>query len=522
MLRALQKYLTVTFIIVGGLYLAYEAFLFSQARQLLPPKAIIAGIDVGSMSVPEATEVLRQHYLSPVDIYYDQDRLELDPQEVGFTIDVEGMLQEAETQRAQQETWRSFLEFMLQQSLNPVQVPLRATHDRDLLLEHLHTIASFLDQPAKAPQLLVGSDTFQYGESGYVADIDASLADVEATLYRPDQRTAKLIIVHEDAPSFDMQLLARNIEGQLEAFSGIGSVFVVDLTTGEEVGVNADVAISGLSILKIAIFMETYRALDAPPNEYVEGLLYDTAVHSSNYAANLLLHVIAGEENTYEGAAVMTASLHRLGLENTFMAVPYDADPVASRPSTYITPANSDPDLVTRPDTAMQTTAEEIGTLLSMIYYCSQGKGTLLAVYPDEITPTECQAILDLMVKNEEGNLIRFGVPESVRVSHKHGWDYVTQGDAGVVFSPDGDFVIVEYVTDPNSDWLSNEIGFPILREIARATYNYFNFDNPNLEDPSVRAEREAAKREAAAAAAAAEEGATAVESAADQPTPTP
>jgi hypothetical protein len=153
----------------------------------------------------------------------------------------------------------------------------------------------------------------------------------------------------------------------------------------------------------------------------------------------------------------------------------------------------------------MQTTAEEMGTLLSMIYYCAQGGGTLLAVHPNKITPDECQAIIDLMVRNEEGNLIRFGVPEDVPVSHKHGWDFVTHGDAGIVLSPGGDYVIVEYVTAPDSDWLPYEIGFPILREVSRATYNYFNFDNPNTEDPEIRSQREAEARAAAEATAIAE-----------------
>lgn len=534
MLRALQKYLTIAILIVGGSYLAYEMFLYSRAQQLLPPKTTIAGLEVGGMSVPQATDILMQHYMAPITIYYRQDQVELDPQEIGFALDVPAMIQAAQAQRDQQETWRSFLEFALKQSFDPVQIPLQATHDRDLLLARLQLIASFLDKPAKGPQLLAGSATFQYGEAGYVADIDASMADVEAALYRPQQREVDLVVVDQAASPFDMQMLGQNITDQLAAFSGIGSVFIMDLGTGEEVSINGDVAISGLSILKIAIFLETYRVLDAPPNEYVQGLLYDTAVLSSNYGANLLLHVIAGADNTYEGATKLTEFLRRLGLENTFMAVPYDATPVASRPSTYITPANTDPNLITRPDPAMQTTAEEIGTLLAMIYYCAQGKGALLAIYPDELTPNECQAILDLMVQNEEGNLIRFGVPESVRVSHKHGWDFVTQGDAGVVFSPGGDFVIVEYVTDPNSSWLSHEIGFPLLREITRAAYNYFNFDTPNLEDPNIRAEREQIAREAAAAEAAAAE-ATEVETEAvdeaggagtavpsDQSTPTP
>jgi hypothetical protein len=115
-----------------------------------------------------------------------------------------------------------------------------------------------------------------------------------------------------------------------------------------------------------------------------------------------------------------------------------------------------------------------------MIYHCSKGGGALLAVYPEELTPAECQAIIDLMLLNEEGNLIRYGVPEGTPVSHKHGWAQATHGDAGIVYTPGGDFVIVEYLSQPG-DWLLADISFPILREIARATYNYFNLDAPYL-----------------------------------------
>jgi hypothetical protein len=149
-----------------------------------------------------------------------------------------------------------------------------------------------------------------------------------------------------------------------------------------------------------------------------------------------------------------------------------------------------------------------MGTLLSMIYYCAQGGGSLLAIYPDQFTPEECQAIMDLMVLNTEGNIIRFGVPEDILVSHKHGWDGITYGDAGLVLTPGGDYVIVTYVADPSTGWLPSYISFPILREMSRLTYNYFNPNNPYLEDPQVRADREAA----AAAAAAEEAGETAVE----------
>lgn len=503
MLKATQRFLTLLLLLLGGAYLSFEFFAYQYGRQLLPPGTYIADLDVGGISIPEASDRLTNHYLAPVIVYHRNERLELLPQDVGFRLDLAAMLAEAEAHRDAQEYWAGFAQFLLKRSFNPFRVELKATHDRDLLLARLQSIASFLDQPPKAPQLLLGTASLQYGEAGYVTDIMASLSLVEARLYDPLQREVALVVEMKPVPELSLDLLQQNIAKQLESFSGVGSVFIIDLQSGEEIGVNADVAISGLSILKIAIFLETFRVLDAPPNEYVQGLLVDTAVYSSNYAANLLLHVIAGVDNTYEGAARLTESMRHLGLINTFMAIPYDARPVSTRPSTYVTPANSVSNLITRPDPAMQTTAEEIGTLLAMIYYCAHNSGPLLIIYPGQVTPAECQAIIDLMVLNEEGNLIRFGVPENVPVSHKHGWDFVTQGDAGIVLSPGGHYVIVEYVSDPTSSWLSHEIGFPLLREISRATYNYFNFDDPNLEDPEVRAEREALAREAAAEAAA-------------------
>jgi hypothetical protein len=208
----------------------------------------------------------------------------------------------------------------------------------------------------------------------------------------------------------------------------------------------------------------------------------DTATRSSNYGANLLLHIVAGEDNTYKGADVLTESMGLLGLPNTFIAVPYDASAPAHRQTTYVTPANSIAELPTEPDPSMQTTAEEIGTLLTMIYNCSKGGGALLAVYPDDISADECQGIIDLMTLNEEGNLIRFGVPEGTPVSHKHGWARATHADAGIVFTPGGDFVLVEYLSQPG-DWLVADESFPILREIPRIVYNYFNRDAPFLLD---------------------------------------
>lgn len=483
MLKTLQKTLIITLLIVGSLYLLYEGFLYYRAQDKMPPGMTIGGVNVAGLTIDQTAERLTEVYASPILLNHREETVELIPADVGFMIDLDSMLSEAEAHRAPEEWWQGYLEFVIGRALTPVEIELRATHDRDLLLERLDMLASFMDKPATGPRLIPESETFVLGQDGYVTDVAGSLPDVEAALYRPTERSVELVVEDQEALAFDINILRESVEQQLQSFDGVGSVFIMDLQTGEELGINADHAISGLSILKIPIFVAAYRALDEEPSAEVQEMFYDTAVRSSNYGANLLLHIIAGEANTYRGADLLTETMHELGLINTFMVVPYDAPTVPTRPDTMVTPANSRADSPFVADPSRQTTAEEIGTLLAEIYHCAQGGGALLAVFPGEITPDECQAIIDLMVLNEEGNLIRFGVPDSVRVSHKHGWDGTTYGDAGIVFSPGGDYVLVEYVHLPNQ-WLEADVSFPILREISREVYNYFNLDAPYFGDP--------------------------------------
>lgn len=485
---AFKQFLLIVLSLGLVAYLAYHGWMYLQARARLPQGVTVAGLDVSGMMLEEAREYINERYSQPVILMHGEEVLELNPADVAFTIDMDGMLAEAEQFRTQQEWWKGYLFQLFGWSWEPLDIPLRATHDQGRMRYMLEVVSSFLDQPPQGPQILAQT-SFAMGRDGFVTDIEASLSMVEEALYRPENRVARLVIEEQEAPPLSFDLLEDVIRGQLQSFEGLGIIFVKDLQTGEEILINADKAISGTSVLKIAIFVEAYRALDNPPSEEVQTLFYDTAARSSNFAANLLLHVVAGEDNTYRGADILTESMRRLGLNNTFIAVPYDASPPPYRQTTYVTPANSRPDATEDIDPTMQTTAEEIGTLLTMIYDCSKGGGALLAVYPDELTPQECQAIIDLMVLNEEGNLIRFGVPAGVPVSHKHGWARGTHADAGIVLSPGGDYVLVEYLHLPG-DWLQPDISFPIMREISRAVYNYFNFDEPYLGDALLEAER--------------------------------
>ncbi len=73
------------------------------------------------------------------------------------------------------------------------------------------------------------------------------------------------------------------------------------------------------------------------------------------------------------------------------------------------------------------------------------------------------------------GALIQGGVPEGTIVAHKHGWDINMNqfSDAGIIYTPGGDYVLTIYVYHPvQALW---DIVSPLYAELSRAIYNYFN-----------------------------------------------
>lgn len=489
------KKLLILLLIICGVYLLREGWYYLEFRKLLPVGTEIAGVDVAGMTLEEAGERLTELYSRPVYIDGRGEQVELDPLDVNFQIDLNGMLNEAVQAHAEQEWWQGFIGYVLNRPLTPITVDLVAHHDDGRLTEFVSIAADNMDDPAEPPTVNPETMQFTEGKAGYSADVEATLPAVRDALYSLDERDVELIIIDEPQPAFNLELLHDVLERQIEASGLIGSLFIMDLQTGEEIAINADIALSGMSIVKIPIMLELFRVVDDVLNVDQQKLLNETAINSGNYSANLLLDVVAGQDNAYLGVDILTQSMQRLGLANTFITTPYEEPPRPNR-ATLATPANTNSEILTDPDPNMQTTAEDMGALLAMVYDCSRGGGALLAAYPAQLTPNECQQLIDVLSLNVEGNLIRYGIPENVKVAHKHGWATNTHGDAGIVFSPGGDYIIVEYLTLPGSDWLVADFSFPVLRDISRIVYNYFNHDDPYLEDPLEKVEADSAESE--------------------------
>jgi len=466
-----SRFAILVILIVVVFVFFYKLNDYRAYRNQIPPGVSLAGIPMGGKWEVEAMELLAEAISQPVKLNYLNESLLLHPQDVGFQFKADEMLEEVNSSRAETSFWAGFADYLLNDEAPPADIPLPASYDEQQLKDFLTSIADEYDRPRQEPNANAATLAFVPGRPDQRLDIEVSLPLVVAALNSATDRQVDLVVNLGPSPREPgLWMMGQMIEGILADFPGFYSIYVKNLVTGEEFSDDADVAYAGMSILKIAIMMEAYKHLSGPPDADTTKILTETMTLSGNYTANLLLRDTIGGGDAYEGVRRLNETMKLIGLVNTFMATPYDEDVL---PQHISTPANQRTDVSTNPDPFMQTTPQDMGRLLEMIYQCADEGGTLIAAYPDELTPDECQAMLDVMSQNHIGALIEAGVPEGTPVAHKHGWVGDSHGDAGIVFTPGGDYVLCIYLY--HTDWLEWEVSSPLMARISEAVYHYFN-----------------------------------------------
>ncbi len=457
------------------LYILIQFVVFQLSLSRLPGTWTIGGRAYPDQSIDDAIAQVNVDVQQPVALHYMTDTLTLDPGAIDFTFDYTETARLAREARAHSSALTDFMRQLIFQPPAPRDIPIVAGYAEEKVRAQLIDIAGTHDQLALPPTPVTPTMALEPGRAGYQLDIVASMGAIDVALKSLTQRTADLAVEQVPAPALDFDQLVVLIQARLAAFSGSASVFVKDLQTGQEIDLNPNIPYSGLGVMKLPIVLEVFRKFDAPLGVTTTQLISNAlSTELSNLPANQLLNLI-GDGNTFAGATTLTASMHNLGLRDTYMAQPYD-QPITVTHS-ISTPANSNPILNTNASPSIQTTPADIGLLLEMIDQCAHGGGTLLVVYPDQFTPDECQQMIDLLQRNsptDVPSLLRGGVPDLNMVAHRPGWNADTRSDAALFFTPGGDYVIVVFLNTPNQvmDW--NTVN-PMMADISHAVYNYFN-----------------------------------------------
>lgn len=465
---------------------------FSRLWINFPTNLSIAGIPVGQLTRQQAVERLLTVYSQPVELVYNESVVHLDPETVGFVLDTDTILAAAEQERTRISFWEAYWNYLWDRPVQTVDIPLRATVSEDRLRVYLQTeIASRYDQLPTSATPIVGTTNFTAGLPGSELDIERSIPLIESALFSQNHRSIDLPInkTSPTHPSFqNLEVLLRQII-EISGFDGVIGLYVDDLQTGEEINfildqemqvtTPPDVAYTASSTIKIPIMVSTFRRIGENLDVDTVRNLEEMIAKSINSASDWLMQ---NKIDRDKGPLVVTEDMQTLGLNNTFLGGYFFAG--APLLEIYSTPANQRTDVSTDPDPYSQTTPSEIGQLLQDIYQCANSDGgALIAAFPDEITQTECQAMINYLVQDRIALLIQAGVPDGTNVAHKHGWVTDIYGvihdmsDAAIVFSPGGDYVFTVYMYHPVQ--IVFDPANELVKDLSRAIYNYYNIPIP-------------------------------------------
>lgn len=477
-------------LLVAILLLIFELIAFSQGQDGLQTDITVAGIPVDGLTSAEAQVRWEAAYARPVELSYRGSPILLEPSSVGFRANSQVMLAQA-LGASEQETgfWLSFWNYLWRRPVSPVNIELAAEYQPSLVRAFLEGVASRYDRPPGPPEPVLETLTFRSGSAGYTLDVDASMTLIDQALRDPYNRHVELPVVEHDPTEGGLAALEDLIIAYLDSqgfiFDGqttVASIYIMDLSTGEEINLNGDVAYSAASTMKIPIMLAYYRYLTFAPTTDEAWLLANSLLCSNNSSSNLMMQIMGGND-IFAGLQYVTDNVEYLGARNTYITAPFvlgiEGQEFGSNPIPETHPNSR---FNTNPDLYNQTTPEDLGTLLMMIYDCAEHGSGLRTALPDgEYTQTECQQMLELMSGNDLLRLLQGGIPSGTRIAHKNGWVYDTHGDAGIVFSPNGrDYVIGVFVWE-DTDFLDYNRAWPLIEEISRAAWNYFNPENPLL-----------------------------------------
>ena len=433
----------------------------------------IAGVDVAGLSLSEVADRLRVALAEPteLDLRAGSARLLLDPATIDLTVPLDELLDEAAQALA---------------AGSPTTIAPRFQFDDSALRDQLAGLATELSVDS-AISVLTSTETisrsFAY-RPGRTLDLDAAVEAVRDALAKPKPGPIRLKLVPVTTPPpVPLERLREEIEALADELPGVVGLHLIDLTTGEQIGLNDRTVFAGASTIKTAIMLYTYIEL-SKLSERQEFWMNEMIRYSDNLSANDLLAAAAGgqgTDNAFVGADAMSTLLQEeLGLRHTYLYIPFEtADYIKLYKPKFRcgpkAPVGAKP--YTEMGACLRAEPASMARLYQLIDQCANGEGQLLERYK-RLSAKRCQEMLDWLALNNDDSRMVAGLPADVRVEHKSGWIEDMQADVGIVRSPAGDYILAVYYYRPltagRSSW-ADEVMAPVVAAFSRLVYSAYN-----------------------------------------------
>lgn len=442
---------------------------FAGVRGELPPETSLGEVEVSGLNPDQAISRTLAALRQPVILRYQNEIIALQPADVDFTVNETVARLQLDQVVRRRAGWDNLPMFALRQ-YTATRVALAYTYDEQKLLDALSRIAGQFDQAPAPPAADATGLGISPGANGRLLNIADARDPILAALGSIRSRTVELPVDIAPYGSAGLQPLGQSVQAQLKDFTDAGNVagvFIKDLRSGQEIAVNGDVAFSAKGWLRLALalgLMADGRAELAAPD------LLRTALVGDEAGANAALRAL-GSGDALAGVQALNAVLKRLGLTSTFLAQPYGA---AVPPPVILTPGNTRTDISASPDPNAQSTPAEAGSMLEMLDQCARNGGPLKLAFPDGFNAARCGAVMQALGQIKFNGLIEAGSPGAT-VSRRQTWDAQNHGDAAVVRSPGGEYIVAVVLHGAGAAPLDWSQSAPLIANIARAASGFFN-----------------------------------------------
>ncbi len=456
--------LAVVAILVALAYPKYQEY--KKMQYPVPPGVTLSGIPAQGKTKDEVVRELHDMFSIPASLKYGVHTIIIRPRDINFKVDVDKTLKKAQEANKGWRYWVNFALFLANRPFLPKDVPVEASWDPLLLGNWMLKVSQKYDHPAEPPRGIVETMTFVPGKEGTQLSMEGSAKAVIDALKDPYRRERKLVIKKVPAPQPSAAVLADLVRRSSKDFKGVVSLYTQLLSDGSEAGYNDQVAFAAMSTIKVPIGLLVLRKKSLPLDSVTRDLMVDMLGKSGNQSSNELLGMV-DDGDPKAGCKLVTDFLRKNGFVNTYIAAPYFSHPPEKE---LPTPANQHKTLDTKPDTAMQTTARDMGRFIAEVARCAEGKGKFASV--SGLSPEKCQRLLEFMSLEEQNMLMTAGMPPGTKVIHKHGFIKDSYGDVGIVWGPKGEFSLAVYLYHPpEMPW---KVGSTMMQRLARGVWNYY------------------------------------------------
>lgn len=252
--------------------------------------------------------------------------------------------------------------------------------------------------------------------------------------------------------SFQKPSLSDEVQNILKDTEGIFGIYIKNLSSGKTFALNEHLVFDPASLYKMWVMGAVYEQIK-------EGKLKeDGTLVASIEELNKKFDIDPGDAELKEGVidvSIKSAIEQMITISHNYAAFILLEKAGKNNINNFLKRYGLDDSSI---EPEIKTTAKDISQFLEGIY-----KGEV-------VDAQYSQKMIEVLAKQQVNDSLPKYLPESIKVAHKTGNLGYFENDAGIVYSPAGDYIIV-VLTETNDPLVARDK----IGRISEATYKYFN-----------------------------------------------